>query len=365
MINILIAEDNQLHYNAIVRILMNKIPKHVQIYPEIKPIDNKFNYNEMVELLQIKKFAEVTNSYDNIDLFIIDASLKDDRDEIGLEYFKYLKSLPAEKGKHFIIVSGTDEYMDKADEFHVPFISKMRHGVDESFGVEILAKIKEIFQLDLESTANNDNIFDSFKSYVDNYGIKYALHKSWLYITTKIERRIVDKVILLFFYTTLTFATIFATYNILLDIFHISFYTKLNETKDTNEIIGIAPVQKTLILERTENSTLKDTMILEYVEHIFLNILPIFIIFSFYTYYKTNGRIILLDGNSKLIDHDSSTRAMNVSKILFVSSIFAYVTIKTIEKVVTNQISTLSQMFPYAIILIILVVYYHILKKNH
>jgi hypothetical protein len=117
-------------------------------------------------------------------------------------------------------------------------------------------------------------------------------------------------------------------------------------------------------------------------ESIFLNMLPIFIVFGFFTYYETNAREYFLRGNLRQINDEISTRPMNVSKILFISSMISYLFIKIIELIselksghsadsaappaeVANHFTVPVDLISYGVVLLILMGYFAYLDRKH
>lgn len=81
-----------------------------------------------------------------------------------------------------------------------------------------------------------------------------------------------------------------------------------------------------------------ETAILKVSEHIFLSLLPIFIVFGFYNYYKSNTQNKLIGKSFPRNNDESSTKTMNLTKTLFLSSIISYVMIKIIEVIFLSPV---------------------------
>ncbi|MET0394751.1 MAG: hypothetical protein ABW019_16515, partial [Chitinophagaceae bacterium] len=109
----------------------------------------------------------------------------------------------------------------------------------------------------------------------------------------------------------------------------------------------------------------KETIILKKAEHIFLYLLPIFIVFGFFNYYKTNTRVYFIEGNLDSVRHEDSTKGMNMTKVLFIASLVSYVLIKTIEEIFSNPVNWIK-LVAAGTLLAMLMKYYLLLdKRNH
>ena len=108
-----------------------------------------------------------------------------------------------------------------------------------------------------------------------------------------------------------------------------------------------------------------DTNILVISEYIFLSLLPIFIVFGFFNYYKNNTRIYLTGIGLDDREDVSSTKMMDLTKKLFISSVISYIMIKIIEVVFRDGNIETSKIIAASFLLSILMIYSILLNKFH
>lgn len=141
--------------------------------------------------------------------------------------------------------------------------------------------------------------------------------------------------------------------------------SKVNESQENinkSEISNNKPVNEKIEDKRDR----AEMIILETVEHVFLYLLPLFIMLGFFHYYKNNASYSLVDKSTGTIDEESSTKSVNLTKLLFISSIISYVIIKVVEEIFIKGIKDLTQIISFGILLLMLMIYYLFLdRKNH
>ncbi|WP_430409288.1 hypothetical protein [Kordia sp.] len=155
----------------------------------------------------------------------------------------------------------------------------------------------------------------------------------------KFESKVwVDYLIRIFFFSTIAVVTIYAGYKIFCEI--------LVSDESTNKL-----------------------KILEIAEHIFLYLIPIFILIGFYNYYKFDLRHKLIDkGIPRGVDKKAITDSIHLTKSLFLSSIISYVIIKSIEKIffyTKDSKPDLKSLISYGVFLVILMIYAVYIQKSH
>jgi hypothetical protein len=107
-----------------------------------------------------------------------------------------------------------------------------------------------------------------------------------------------------------------------------------------------------------------DMIVLKITEHVFLYLLPLFITFGFMNYYINNISIFLLGGEISSLRSKNSTSTIDLTKIMFISSIISYIIIKIIELVCMKGILQYHKFFALTGILLILIVYFMLLYKH-
>lgn len=110
----------------------------------------------------------------------------------------------------------------------------------------------------------------------------------------------------------------------------------------------------------------EEKQMLQFAEHIFLYLIPFFIITGFYSYYIQTIRHFL-DNRSFIIKPDKASELLNISKNLFLTSILSYSLIKIIEylfKEDNNEIN-ITAILSYGAFIIILMTFILVYHKVH
>jgi len=376
MINILIIEDDSNQLETIKKTINTHLGHLVELHPKyIEDVEGNLNdFNRLIETLQQRKFKEVAEYYYWIDLFIIDVTLTGRNDTLGIEFYEFLQKQNS-KIPNAIIISYTTESKRFIRSKNTPFVAKLDQG-SENYSNRLVELIKDKYKLGgIGNEVENPSIFELFKDRIHHYGLHYAVLNLMTYVIKNFERYILDPIILFFFYILLTATIFFGGYNIFNDITHLNSNDSTNSSKTMEN--KVKDVSKNV--EDTDNSLPEDnvtpskvienndTMLLKTAEHIFLNLLPIFIVFGFFNYYKTNIRISLLEGNIYAVSDEISTKTINLSKILFISSIISYVLIKIIEMLFfTRDAADINRLIAAGVFLLLLMSYFIFLdKKKH
>lgn len=208
-------------------------------------------------------------------------------------------------------------------------------------------------------------------------------HHNELQEQYKREGSFIDRMILLSLYILLIITTFYALINIGIKVikdtkhsvqvlFLESFESqKKNENSQsqivqpTNDKIDIDNENLSNPANR-EKSNKTETLTLETAEYIFLYLLPLFIILGFFHYYTKNARYSLLQGSTETIDYEDSTRSVNLTKFLFISSIISYVIIKVIEEILIKGVTSPTKLISFGVLLLLLMSYYIYLdRKKH
>lgn len=381
--NILIIENESDHFIAIKKSFEPRIGRNANIFPLylIGSETNLNNNNYLIGKITEGQYKEVFDFHKDIHLYIIDVFLVNDRDKQGLEFARYILNNRFDDFK-IIIISNTgvsDELLTNHNE-KITFFSKFDRGI-KNWPIDLAKAVRNILKIDNLQDEKTDsqplpqNIEPPQTNPVEET-IGYKLHLAWEYIRDN-TNRLIDKLIYLAFYVLLIFTTASSMWNIIMTIK--GSFTKFHEDANLTEL----KANNTIQLDSISNSIshvipnaapLKDdTLILKSAEHIFLYLLPVFIIFGFFNYYKTNTRITLLDGKKQDNDNENSTKAVNLTKVLFISSIVSYVIIKIIEIVFFKQASSYSNPDDYlttlissGVLLLLLMIYFIFLdRKKH
>lgn len=119
------------------------------------------------------------------------------------------------------------------------------------------------------------------------------------------------------------------------------------------------------ILLEVYKSFLSDSGVLKLAESIFLNVIPVFIVLGFYSFYQIEPQAYLIGRYEKGVS-ENPTRLLNVTKILFMSSIVSFTVVMILEKLGEHEPGgSYVELISLGILLIILMIFYLILDKNH
>ncbi|MBF0647952.1 hypothetical protein IR083_03880 [Dysgonomonas sp. GY75] len=334
MKNVLIIEDEQSNFQSIKE-GFEKYPQFFSVFPQE---DNAFqkeykNIGYLIDRIVRNKtensFQEIIEYYPDIDLFVIDPTLDHTyEDHTGIEFLNFVFSVNYRLGNFkYIIVSQHAPVnliqMDFPFDTNTDYVSKSILGMH--YPAEIVSKSGKLLDLDISQARMN--------------GPKNKFYNEvwWLKLTDKIERHIIDRFVLFVLYVTMIISGLYAIVCIIKETINVCFLEKHTEV-----------------------------VYLEYIEKIFLFLLPVFIVFSFFSYYKSTVQIRLTGGNTKDIDHKGSMLALNNSKIILVTSFISFTIIKIIEKIFISGSYSLLSLLAYFTFLVVLMAYAIILhRSNH
>ncbi len=115
------------------------------------------------------------------------------------------------------------------------------------------------------------------------------------------------------------------------------------------------------------NEKSSDLEILKFSEHLFLYLIPLFIIFGFYNYYYNGFRRVLLKLpiTGEMKDDRVGEKSIFEAKKLFISSVLSYSIIKVIEEIFVREQLNLLNVCTYGIFLLLLMSYIFISNKSH
>ena len=338
---VLIIENETDHLLSIKRTLKQEFGDHMDLSPTyLGDGQHNYSYNDyLIGKLIERDFDGVVGHYSQVDLFIVDVFLLNKADKTGLDFCKHL--LQKVPGDYKIIVISNNYIPNEISgkENKVFFFSKYEGGIH--FPLDLVKVIRNIFQMDAPAVATVAAVTIGPTTAPVTRGIAYQAHELWKYCKSSLNR-LIDKLIYISFYVLLVASVLYAVSSILFSIYKAVFHA---ETPDTMVNDG-------------------DTSILKTAEHIFLYLLPVFIVFGFFHYYKNHSRISLLDGVPDSNDDVNSTKTMNLTKILFVSSIISYVLIKVIEEVFVKKTVDITRLVAFGLFLVMLMGYFLFLDKR-
>lgn len=349
MTNILLVENLNYEFNEIKSGIETAFSDSVKVFPEFdasystKLGVNKTN-NSIIRTLKSNRppensqFNSVIKEYPNIDIFIIDYSLTNNDDVVGLNFAKYVDENYVRE-KRIILISQRDlEIYNEDLDFAIPFT---KYDKPKPYSKSLVKLIE-----------NHDLI--KTKPYEKENNTKLKVENDTnnpINASTKDEKFISRKVyfsVLYTLYLLLLSSCFYGATCILLDLWE----TIISVFQHTYEV----------------------TTILKIAEHIFLYLLPVFIIGGFISYYKTKIKAFILGGKVNL-DEDGASQTINLTKIIFLSSIISYIIVKILEKIlddshkIKSYFDLLVFFFPigglFILLTILMYYYYSLTKKKH
>ena len=376
---ILIVEDDNEVFGDFKEIL--ETLDEVYVFPR-----DKSENNDLISDIDDKKYDEILNQYKDIDLFILDVYLSTarEKEKTGIMFCKHIQEkIRAQtypnRAKFIIVSSGYLEnheipskdtsFINKNDE-SIHLYEVLKEKVRDLLETTKKAETKELSpappptQVEPSPAQETDPERIKFERNKLEFEISYKLHKK-LKKTQGLVSYYIDKIIFLALYILLVITTFYALIN--------TGYTVIKGIEPVNYLakkllaqVPQSPNSEQLAKqnEMKEPDYNPDTSLLETTEHIFLYLIPLFTVLGFFHYYKNNARYSLLEGSAATVNYEVSTRTMNLSKILFISSIIAYVTIKIIDEIFIKGVTDQVKLISFGTLLLILMGYYIFLNKH-
>jgi hypothetical protein len=398
---ILIVENLYGEFKSIKRRLGELFDDEVEIFPRDVSGNDYHNHDELIDAFKDgpEKFQDILNFYGQIDLYILDISLDGEQDNLGIEFFKFLQEeaefevkaifisqtpksslpLPDDGSFHFISKSDYGRQFPNQVAFKVRAVCDIQFGQPNERGQRLGARTRDL----IEGKEGGEPAPKGFINWLRR-GIKTirVLGLTWAIVGAVqigndfLKIAVLDVVIRLAFYALIFFTTLSSLINIFGAILVSLPYSIAGPVRT------LEPVQKWMVFLTGAKEPAPAMLPLLTAESIFLNMLPIFIVFGFFNYYETNVREYFLQGNLQKISDEISTKPMNVSKILFISSMISYLFIKIIELIselkpghsasslaqpaeAANHFAVPVDLISYGVVLLILMGYFAYLDRKH
>jgi len=352
-LKILLVENLPVDFKSISTALEDALGEHFEVFPKHARTEKDLaSFNCFLEdFIQLAKFDEVLEYYKDVDVFVIDISLKDDNDQLGRELGAKILQIREEARERIIFVSSAqyseENYIWKSDVAYEQIIVQKILDTYPEIRENILKNDKKVkidpAQEEL-SLSGRVSTWKKITEYSQIHGKFYAFTAIVKWLDVNIVKRFIHIVISVIFYGLILLTSVYGGLMI---------YREFSPN---------------LLSKSTEDhQQVNETNILNHAEHIFLYLLPVFIVFGFYVYYKTNASIFLLSGKIDKIDQENSTVSMNYSKVIFISSIISYVLIKIINKLFDDKMNNITSFIAAGILLLMLMVYFIFInsKKSH
>ncbi|MBP6235337.1 MAG: hypothetical protein KA270_01860 [Saprospiraceae bacterium] len=346
MVNILLIEDSFDDYNK----MYSRLKKNNLIFNLLpgEDIEQDVNYKVLIDDLQEGEsgFTSIVSKYTEIDVFIVDASIGKETDRSGIEFIEYLSRNNYRNNNFtYIVVSGHLEDKLVSSLILVPgdnYIDKDLENYPDLV-IEILIK-KSIIDVNILEESHTGDFEELRIQFIDIIKTQKRINddnKRHLNSLKKFEKNILNNLILILFYGFILITSLFALgmviYDFLYNIdFSFSFQKELDETK-----------------------------MLKFIEHIFLFLLPLLVILSFYSYYRSTYYIALRNSPLSDVDHTKGMIGINNSKLLLVSTFLSYCIIKVIEKLFIEDFVNKEQIILSFILIVILMAFIIIQHKKH
>lgn len=366
---ILIIENDAHHHKILYDTLNERFGNRVEVFPvpDTGSVSDIHFHAVMMERYALKKekLPELLEAYPDIDLFIIDINLKGRMEEkYGEEIYKFLDEVFYRKGDFKTIFISSNPWSNRdiqeGKNNRIAFIHK-RSDVWE----ERIADRVKLFYPGLAGAPANNNTAGvqqaapaamqqqaaaatpPVATYVPaTYGsggqppsCKTKILKGTEDFDSGI-RKLLHALITIMFYGLMGYAAFFACRHII----H-GFNAALADG-------------------------LPDTKLFKPIEDIFIFLLPLFVLTGFYIYYKMNASAYLLNEPRYNMDDKTSTRVMSITKMMFISSLLSFVTLKCIELVFDNsctaQFTVTMKMISAGVLLTLIMLFFIIMyRKEH
>ncbi len=340
--NILILEDKQSHFENIESILSqcNYFPstdKEKKIIPDNSYLNDyayvKAEFKKLQATNENQKKTDDEKNVDKIkrdnffeklykrfgnetihyDYFIIDLELKDGtHDNLGKDFMDFLEENLYNLDSKTIILSNSSS----PPPVVVDDIFELRYNFIQKSG-EWLEKLTQY--LDLSSNTPIDK--KKTKSITKDDKIRSAIDKCFH---------------ILFLFIILVCVCLILKNIIWYDL-NVSSLFNSNEILDNSSKTSLSIDNQLDIIALDSKSNDKVLDLLKFAEHIFLYLIPLFIVFGFYSYYYFDFRRILLKLPNSIDDSINARNTISVTKTLFLSSILSYTIIKTIEIIYLSE----------------------------
>jgi len=345
---ILILEDVEGQYLAIRKRLTDTLGDRVIVYPDrLDRTASPENFYHLVDLLKQGKdenFKEIVEKFEDISIFVVDnVFLKNDH--TGTNFRNYLRKENYRNNEYnLLLVTATEKNSLPAVDWQAEreqYIDKK----DNNYVAKILQTIIGILGIDEATLSGN-------KGQRHLYSLGEWLHFVWEGLKHKIEF-LIDKLILTAFYVLIAVVT----FNALRNIGSEFLFKAADPRADSLKQVARTYQQKRELIH------VEDTDDLKKAEHIYLYLIPIFIVFGFFNYYKGYIRASLLTDKVGEIEESTSTKAMRLTKILFISSIISYVCIRVIEELFSPA-PDFEKLIGAGVLILILIGYFVFLEND-
>lgn len=402
--NVLILEDKQAHFQQIENIL-----KEVNYFPTTDEKDKKINgnsflsdfafveneYKKLTSSNKTKTGDEAINKANRDEFFsklhnqfsesnkvyshyIVDYELNlRSEDKLGLDFMAFLEDKSLNSDSITIILSGDSlpSYIvtDEIFESRYKFIQKTGNWQKE---------LSKFLNLDIQNNLNNEevksNSFKTSRTVRFRYNLDRGFHIFFLFIIFCCIFLVIKNVMV---------------HDLNIDSNLFKYEKKQNKISKN---INLQSVNSDTITDTQEKKSLKgnfesnfekneqnnyelkdlekisgqekedkDLKLLKFAEHIFLYLIPLFIVFGFFSYYYFEFRRVLLKLALSPSDSLNAQNTIAVTKTLFISSILSYSIIKTIEKIYLSEDFDYQKILAYGGFLVLLMGYLLLSHKSH
>ncbi len=306
MRNILIVEDQQADFKKILKCCEAAFGVN-----QCNFIPSSKNFSDFLGKLRISDFESLSIDYNSVKLFIIDKNLIDD-DKIGIDYYDYLKRNSLLENAYIIFCSSSppEIFPDLGEK--IWYFNKSDLYTTDAFNNKLTKLLKLRYDIEDTNWVMNLNRFNSKTLTIISYFLKSCLILSLFYAVIKIITLII------------------------------------------------------LLIYNSKNGIHTSTNEWHFLESIFLCLLPTFIVFGFYTYFEYNMKYFILGSRpSDFTKRNDFSKALTLTKHLFISSLISYISIKILENLNFDEFNYHKIIFELGLLIVLILFYFTLTYNNH
>ena len=346
---ILIIENEPVPFQKLYKNINRHLGKRFEIFPKIDDYSHTpLSYDYFLEkVILVSDTTTLLEYYKDIDLFIIDIILSTHHGIDGLEIEKLIKKTFVKNPREVLIVSNRRDSVGN----HI-------WKGEERFENQVVKRIKKIYGIkDWRLFGGTYSYWHSLIENMQSFGLIDTIITVIKDLGVRL-RQLIHMGIISVFYLLIVITGYYALNSMWKEFMpnnHVA------EKADSNLSQASTVVALTHLSDARK---VEETMVLEHAEKIFLYLLPIFIVFGFFNYYKTNVSVYFYDGNILPEDQAASVKSMNLTKSIFVSSIISFTLIKLIDELFFSAKVDVSILIASGVLLLLLMCYFILLNKH-
>lgn len=334
MANILYIENIGGEFNKYKSLIESKFTD-VIVFPtkerEDKSLESRAFLLKKLRINNDESFKEITDYYfsKSIDLYIIDISLNSDNDSIGISLLNYLFSNDY-LDNNFIVLSGhtfTDAMTNHLHQLKELSVNEETEFVEKGNDDKLIRLIRN--KLDQqESNLNPEPVEEVVGNNVKKFEVWEKIKKELRELTPRRGTHWLISFVFFFLILLTLHYGFFGIWELLI---------KTDGKPETTKLVNI--------------------------ESIFLYLLPLFVIFGFYEYYRQSTGALLNERNSGEYKPEKALISLNNSKNILLTTFLSFALIKGIEIIFFNKETNETTLISIGIFIIILMTFLIISHK--